>query len=564
MRATWICDVNDVVPANPRGRSAVLWLAALGALVVLLDVLIRPAGEFPLNDDWSYARCVQSGVERWTFQFTGWTSVPLIAQALWGALFCLPFGFSFAALRLSTAVAGLLGTGGMFFLARSAGHDRPTAFAAALTLAVNPLFVNLSQTFMTDVPFAAACIWGLVGWTRALADSRARWKWLGFIGSLAAALIRHPGVVLPLAFFLATRIGRRDTRPSRAVWPAVGVVLTLIVFCAYGAAHLGLRPFWIGQGQELLAGLGSSAGWMRMLERAGEIAVYLGLFGLPFALYGLAGEPRRQALARLAWVVPTAALAAIGLAQMDIRLPLAGNVLFDAGLGPIRLFDVTTCGLPSGFSVSPAWWTLATGLGVAGALLGAGRWCERGCRRAPSAETDRRTAVLFLACAAGWVLPMLVAGYMDRYLIALLPLWLLGIVPPAKGRDVRRSRVLPAAAGLAALLLALFSVIATRDYFSWNRARWAALDDLVLRRQIAPERIDGGFEFNAWQRYDPAHPADRQPVPGRSWWWVADDEYAIAMGPVPGYAERARYPFARGGWVPPGSILVLQREDPAP
>ncbi|MGD9781052.1 MAG: ArnT family glycosyltransferase [Kiritimatiellia bacterium] len=556
--------MNDGVPADPRGRPAALWLAALGALVVLLFALIRPAGEFPLNDDWSYARFVQNGVEQGQVRFKGWTSVPLIAQALWGALFCLPFGFSFAALRLSTAVAGLLGTWGMFFLARSAGHDRPTAFAAALTLAVNPLWVNLSQTFMTDVPFAAACIWALAGWTRALADPRARWRWLGFFASLAASLIRHPGVVLPVAFFLATRVGQRDARRSRAAWPAAGVGLALIGFCAYGAAHLGLRPFWIGQGQELLAGLGSFAGWLRMLERAGEIAVYLGLFGLPFALFGLAGEPRRQALARLAWVLPAAALAALGLARMGIRLPLAGNVLFDAGLGPVRLFDVSTCGLPNGFSVSPAWWTLATGLGVAGALLGAGRWCARGRRRAEPPETDRRTAVLLAGCAAGWVVPMLAAGYMDRYLVLLLPLWLLGIVPPAAGRAGRRSRGLQAAAGTVALLLALFSVVATRDYFAWNRARWAALDDLVLRRQVAPERIDGGFEFNGWHRYDPAHPADRQPVPGRSWWWVADDEFAIAMGPVPGYAERARYPFPRGLGTSPGWILVLQREESAP
>lgn len=548
-------STSNPPPPARRECAAWIWALALGALAILMGVAIWPVGEFPLNDDWSYARAVQSWLETGRLQFTGWTSLPLIAQTLWGALFCLPGGFSFVALRLSTASAGLLGVWGLYFLMRSAGHGRPCAGAAALTLALNPLYVNLSHTFMTDVPFTAACIWALAGFVRSFSDPRLRWLGLGLLGSLAATLIRHTGLILPCAFLVACCLGPRNALRSRAAAIAAIVALALVGFCAYGAARLGLRPFWAHQAGELASGLGHPA---RMLERAGEIAVYLGLFGLPFGLFLLPAGFRRSIL----WIWPLAALVAIGLGLLGVRLPLTGNILYDAGLGPVRLFDVTTHGLPSVFSVPSGWWTLATGLGVAGALLAAQPAIAARQVRADPPSAVRPTRWLLGLCAAGWTLPMAIAGYLDRYLLVVLPLWLLFLAAPSVRQAAPSSRGGLAAALALVLCFAGFSVAATHDYFSWNRARWTALDELTRIQQIAPERIDGGFEFNGWHRYDPAHPADRHRSPNRSWWWVADDEYAITLGPVPGYAERTRHPFPRWLGRTPGAILVLQREAP--
>ena len=424
------------------------WLLALAGILLLMGALIRPVGEFPLNDDWSYARAVQTTLETGLPRFTGWTSLPLIAQTLWGALFCLPGGFSFAALRLSSAVAGLLGAWGLFSLMRGAGRAPPTAFAAALTLAVNPLHVNLSHTFMTDVPFTAACIWALAFFLRALSDPRPRWLGLAFLASLAATLTRHVGLVLPLAFFLASLLGPRNALRTRAAIVAAASATALVAFCAFASAHLGLRPFWTSQGAELAAGLAAP---IPMLERAGEIAVYLGLFLLPYECFLRSAEPRP----RQAWLLPlAAALAAaitLALSALGIRLPLAGNILHAAGLGPVRLADVATWGLPHLPPLPANGWTLATGLGVAGILLAAGRWLAPG-RPCPPASPAARQARLFLAlCAAGLLAPMLVAGYMDRYLLPLLPLALLAL-PPAAPANVPRSPAWLAAAALSLLL----------------------------------------------------------------------------------------------------------------
>jgi hypothetical protein len=104
-------------------------------------------------------------------------------------------------------------------------------------------------------------------------------------------------------------------------------------------------------------------------------------------------------------------------------------------------------------------------------------------------------------------------------------------------------------------LYGAFSISGTHDYLAWNRARWQALNNLETEQRVRPDDIDGGFEFNGWYLYDPNYRAS----PGKSWYWVARDDFMIAFGPVPGFSEMKRYNFQR--WLPPGkgSILILRR-----
>jgi len=75
----------------------------------IMLLVTNPTGNFPLNDDWMYARTVHYLVDEHTYKITDEYSPVLVAQVFWGALFCLPFGFSFIALRISGVVLGLLG-----------------------------------------------------------------------------------------------------------------------------------------------------------------------------------------------------------------------------------------------------------------------------------------------------------------------------------------------------------------------------------------------------------------------------------------------------------------------
>jgi dolichyl-phosphate-mannose--protein O-mannosyl transferase len=70
---------------------------------------------------------------------------------LLGGLFCLPDGFSYTALRLSTLLMGVAGAAAMAGCARACGLGRATAALAACLAFANPLYLNLSLTVMTDI-----------------------------------------------------------------------------------------------------------------------------------------------------------------------------------------------------------------------------------------------------------------------------------------------------------------------------------------------------------------------------------------------------------------------------
>ncbi|MCE9614545.1 MAG: glycosyltransferase family 39 protein [Lentisphaerae bacterium] len=546
----------------------VLVLAAAWCVGILL---VNPAGNFPLNDDWSYGLAVQRLVAGGDFRPTGWTSMPLISQAAWGALFCLPGGFSFHALRASTLTLGFVGMLAAYLLMRELRQPRRMAMVVALTLGFNPIYFALSHTFMTDIPFTASALLALWLFTRHLrTNDMASWL-LATALALLATLCRQLGLAIPLAFAFALLV-RRGLMP-RDLWRGVAPV----AICA--VAFAGFQHWLKGTGrwtalmdihtQALMMATRDPGALFRQARiQLGICLLDLGWFLAPALLYLLArSAPRvltRGGWGRGAWIATGggALAAAVGLGVAGLRLPLGGNVLIDSGIGPLTLRDTYVLGLDSVPGLSVIYWQAVTALGLLGAALllmaiGWAAWRAWPRLRARGWRCTARQAatVLFLAAAAVYLAPLLVEGFCDRYMLPLL-VPLLGVAafgwPPARGVGSRVCRW----AGV--LLLGgqmVASVGGAHDYLAWNRARWAALEHLTEKVRVSPEEIDGGFEFNGLHGYDPAY----ERSPERSWWWVKRATYVIAFAPVPGYATLKVYPYRN--WLPwrEGRVLILRQ-----
>lgn len=152
--------------------------------------------------------------------------------------------------------------------------------------------------------------------------------------------------------------------------------------------------------------------------------------------------------------------------------------------------------------------------------------------------------------------PITITGFYDPYLIPLIPMLMcLGVLAlPAMETALRRWQAV--AAGLLSIFYTLFTLGATHDYFSWNRARWGALRYLTgPEMQVSSRNIDGGYEFNGWYNYDPHYQASAE----KSSWWVEDDDYVAVLGPIPGYQVVKRFPYEE--WIPfgQGNILILRK-----
>ena len=82
--------------------------ASPGAILLLVYFLIAISlhlfADVPLHDDWTYAWSVEHFLKTGKLAVLDWSIHYPFAQILWGALFCLPFGLSFSALRVSTVM----------------------------------------------------------------------------------------------------------------------------------------------------------------------------------------------------------------------------------------------------------------------------------------------------------------------------------------------------------------------------------------------------------------------------------------------------------------------------
>ena len=127
------------------------------AIIFLAAVLIGgPQGNFPLNDDWSFALTTQRLVSDHLWRPTGWTSMPLVTHAVWGAVFCEAAGHctsqTLRAANIAAAVVALIST---YLLGREAGLSRTHRLMLVALFGANPIFFALSFTFMTDITFVA-------------------------------------------------------------------------------------------------------------------------------------------------------------------------------------------------------------------------------------------------------------------------------------------------------------------------------------------------------------------------------------------------------------------------
>ncbi|MCF6291491.1 MAG: glycosyltransferase family 39 protein [Desulfobacterales bacterium] len=545
----------------------------LCCLWLVMVVAVNPVGDFPLNDDWSYGETVRILIEEGRFHLTGWVSMPLIAQVGWGALFCLPTGFSFTSLRLSTLVLGLAGVITVYMLLRECSASRNEALFGAALLAVNPLYLNLSNTFMTDVPFLATAMLALLSLIRGIRSGKTAYLWTGVFFSVLATMIRQLGLVVPLSFAVGylLRNGVNGRNLLKAFAPLAVTVAALLAYETFIKSTIGLPDLYHLKSGLLVRSLLSfePALILTTAQYLGELLVYLGLFLLPFTFvspgrHEMRSPPGEQMIFPVIAISLAGAITAL-LAGLGILMPLQGNILHRAGLGPVRLYDVATLGLRHPATLPETTWLIITFLGITGIIRFVLFFLLPGKKLTNDIGSGRREKwliwMLVSACLI-YAVPICITGFFDRYILFMVPLVAMLLVLLRRNTGLDRAPVIPVTSILLLFAIGGFSVAGTHDYLAWNRARWLGLAELTEGKGIPAELIDGGFEFNGLYAYD----AGFTPVTGPdghelSWWWVRRADYIISMGPVPGYAEVARYPFPR--WLPPGegTVFVQHRQE---
>ena len=512
--------------------AAVFKTLAPGAILILLyfsaAILVRPFANLPFHDDWTYAWSVEHLLKTGELQILDWSVHYPLAQILWGALFCLPYGFSFSALRVSTVVLAWLGALALYGTLRELGRTRNESLVATLILVANPVFFVLSFSFMTDVPFVSFANIAFFFIVRGLCRKKSFELGLGCVFTVCALFIRQVAVAIPgslLLYFLFA--------PSQRSWR---YLLLTIAFCLLCCLVLISIPqiFGVTSQSKFLATWVIDV-WLLHYNQAVPGVLRILMHG--------------------------------GLALLPLSMPLVASVyrrpMFWGGV--TALFILTGCSILFGGEIpSPqdGMWQLST--------LGRERRLLQG-PPAPDFLPSWLNPPLFMlslfssAVMIVKVVDLISAGIRkplglfvwygaiqfglimvlwffrpwgsDRYFVVLLP----PLIVILANRQLRSKIAL----AIIGVLFALSMLI------TWNESQTSrAIAEALawLRGKDIPfASIDAGYVFNGWNLY--AHPENLSPgsVPERDVPLVTSKEnkpYVIAASPTAGYRVIREYSWA--------------------
>lgn len=564
-----------------------------------LSCLLSPLkNDFPMIDSWSYSWTAKRLSQTGEWELAGWSDMSLVAHVAWGALFSYLFGFSFALLNLSTFVLSLICAISFYLVLREQRIDERAALLATLALVLNPIFLLLSYTYMTDIPFLTymtlSTLFYLKGVNR---DSKLYLVMGSFFCTLALA-IRQNGVLLALAVVIYLLIWRRrEVSLSHLLSASLLPLATMGAFLfLWRGLILTPNPFdqvlslsevrrHILDAKKVFSPWGGLAWPIFLLSCLGnfgltilKIFAYLGFFLLPVALpcvpdftRGLRERDGRWHL--LFWLL----MVALGLGVIYWQ----GNFLPHIGeWGMMPYFrDIVS---PYGAGGEGEWlvgrrqeffprwfWAFVTILSALGAVmllhLLSSDFLVR-LKRWESAEGEKHLAVsdalVYLMAAFQLVFFLFVdviGEIFDRHLlIFLLPASLL-LLRFARWRSPGKV----AGTALLLVLVSLYSLAASSDYLSWNRARWQAGRELVAEG-VPALKIDGGFEWLGWHTAnEPSVPAgETHARPGDPWYMYlflhVEREYVISFSELEGYEGVREVPYT-GLFGRRGSLYVLRR-----
>ncbi|HEX7476794.1 MAG TPA: hypothetical protein VF331_03235 [Polyangiales bacterium] len=536
--------------------------AALTAVWLLIVWFVGVHGEFPLNDDWAYSIPTKHLVETGRLERLPWTWTPILSHVAIGAVFAHLFGFSLVTMRMVGVVSGWVGMIGAYVLARRVGITRPKAVIATGISAWNPVYINLSFTYMLDVPITAMLTWSLVclsiaappgneGHVAAAQSAlRQRLAWAGaLLLALAATASRQTGVALIVA--VAAAMGLSHLRRLWHLGAALALVAVLLWIDKVVAAGL------FGHGDRgASAGIVFILGYLRdkaifqiLGYNTASVLFYLGLFAAPVVvmLVRWNDDLARQLL------VPSVLLGSATLWALPklgwSLLPAGFNVVWETGVGPLMIEPMRPTN-----PLRQSTWALITLISLCAvyyALLSVTVACFR-------AYPQLRRSVFWITLLVFppvYLAPHLVRiPCFDRYLLPLLPVCAVLLLAMPGQLTAAAPRRLWLAATVLGLGM-LFGVLGTRDYLQRSRAAWALVAQ-PLSAGVPPEDIDGGFEYRGFYRFEGPH--ERTRIEVREDYSQLERFILSFHARIDGYRPIAQRSYLR--WIPFGRETITLHE----
>ena len=459
-----------------------LWFTGLG-------------GEYSLNDDWMYASAVKSLVNERTYKVIGEFSPYIFLQVIFAWFLSLLYGsFSFVILRVSTLIWSLAGLYAMYKSVKLIAGDNTKAIFAALILLANPLFYNMSFSFMSEVPFVALLLLSAMQYILFVQKNKDKHRYLGALFSIMAFLVRQPGILLFLSFefvFLKSKNTCRKCFLKFLIPISISILLYLGVEL-FLKPYLSLTDNYISVLKEIPV-INPLHWFSSLLQRYLMMVYYTGLLLIVFfpAVIKIFSKEKTYRRLWFWFIVVFNAGIMLFLASTGRYFPFSGNVIYNFGLGVPLLADYDYL-RSANFPHISVYLIMIFGLAIQIYSFLFFRLLARKVLtkfKEGNAPMMVKVIIIFLLF---YTLLMFSFSFFDRYVlpVSVFVLLLVAYLYPAWLKLSKASLVLW-------ILIFAYSLLGTKDYLNWNNAVLKEKNAL-LQKAVDRKDIFAGLSQNAW------------------------------------------------------------------
>ncbi|MHA7057580.1 glycosyltransferase family 39 protein [Aquimarina sp. M1] len=512
-------------------------------LWMLLILIINPIGDFPLNDDWCYAKSVKTLLEEGYLKLYNWGEMTLVGHVYWGYFFTKIFGFSFTVLRWSTLIMGFATILGIYELCKLVKMSRWMSLFATVLCMMNPIFLSLSFSFMTDVPFYCLLVWAFYFFVMAIQTDRWQPLFMAIFVCCWAFLIRQLVLIFPLVWFITmVAVKKKSIRNwIKAIMPGLVIICFYFLFSYVMESQGLLQERYNSKFNDLI----------RKTIHV-DVRLFLGIFSyilISLSYIGFLLSPihiyyivNNKIKGYKIWMLLYTFLITGLLIKFGKTIPSLHNIWIDFGVGPTTLTDYS-----ADYTLSPSptapmfFWWIVTGIGVLSSI-------SLFFRLKSIIENKIKNKVVHpevlfsLVFMMIYLIPFLIVGLYDRYLLPLFPIIIIFL--HAYDQTVPNRLFKYFAVGFLGLM-SLFSICATHDYLSWNRVRWNTINALI-DSGVTVDKIQGGVEFVTWYHFSETK---------QRWWEDVTPVYSLVFSQDTGNPIFKELTYNR--WLPGKGVMYV-------
>ncbi len=464
--------------------------------IFLIEIIVSPFGNFPLNDDWCYAIPVRDLVKGLPLKLVNWGSMTLVTQLIWGFIFSKFFGFSFFVLRLSVLSLHVVACMVLYKLI-TRNSNATLGLFLTLFYVFNPLVLSLSNSFMTDVTCLSIAIFTIYYYQLVFINNNNFLAiFLSVIFTILLILTRQIGLYLPISLVVIAVLSKNKRL----------ILLSGLIFLV-AILTLQLYEYWLVVSENKINNYFKPAdliltGFQKIPQicfsfyhRLSLYLFYSGLFLMPFSGIYLYDELKNITKKDFLKVILYCSPLLICSLRAFPSFP-CHNVKSNVSVGAQILYDNFIPNPQTDYNQYPKVALFFKILALVGAwmFIFLMYFKIKNLKNIIQSKFFLPQMGLFSYITYSFMMAFS-DGFMDRY---IMPVFLatIFIFVYFGNKKLNYYYILS-----FLIVMGLFSLLTTRDYFEWNNTRSHIYNQLLETENTSHLRIHAGVDMWGWQNY---------------------------------------------------------------